>query len=348
MTEKPLAEKRPTGINKSNAAAEGAPAAPIGSPSELRVNVDQLLDNPDQPRKYVDPNYIAELATTIRLHGLLFKPTARLVDGKYQLIAGHCRRDAVKLIRDQATDPVERLRWSTIPVSLVEMTDEQSAIAALIENIQREDLSAAEEGEAYARLQEKYGFATAKALAERLGVDEQRVARRVRIHQGPQALKDALTRGVKIAPLHESGSRRHEVRKLSFEGANELLRLHLFFLKKYPGVEGGKANPRTCADVKLEPVIERALAQGWSKLKIRAYVDQSVAGRAKEDDPGAQDEKGQAAAIVECKRDRLVLHLDRLGRADTAARAAAFEALKSAFEATTKVSRPPASPAKLV
>ena len=140
MTEKPLAEKRATGITKIQNVAENARPALGDQSNELRLDLDHLLDNPDQPRKYIDPNYIAELATTIRLHGLLFKPTARLVDGKHQLVAGHCRRDAVKLLRDQATDPAVRLKWSTIPVTLVEMTDEQSAIAALIENIQREDL----------------------------------------------------------------------------------------------------------------------------------------------------------------------------------------------------------------
>jgi ParB/RepB/Spo0J family partition protein len=314
----------------------------------LEVDVDHLLDNPDQPRRFIDSGYVSELASTIRLHGLLFKPAARLVNGKYQLVAGHCRRDAFKLNRDSAPDATERERWSMIPITLVEMTDEQSAMAALIENIQREDLSAAEEGEAYARLQEKYGYASVRALAERLGVDEQRIARRIRIHNGPLALKDALTRGIRIAAAPEDGgtSRRPELRKLSYEAGVELLRLHGYLQKKFPGVEGGKANPRTCAEVKLDPVIERVLGQGWSTQKVRAYVSRVLAGASIKEADDAEATAAKAAVkgqIVEHRGESLVLHLKRLGDADAASRTAAFEAVKAAFEAARKPSKGPQS-----
>src|SRR5208282_820050 len=106
----------------------------------------------------------------------------------------HRRRDAYKklLARGAPGD------WTTIPADIVQVTDEQSALHCLLENIEREDLSAAEEGAAYAGLIAKYGLTNANELAAKLGIDEQRVARRLRINEGPGCIKQALTRGLKV------------------------------------------------------------------------------------------------------------------------------------------------------
>src|SRR3954447_9451098 len=181
---------------------------------QMRIALHLLDDNPDQPRQYVDPDYIEELAETILQRGLIHRIVVRRTGTRFQIVAGHCRRAAFKLLA-QTGKPGD---WSIIPADVVELSDENAALHCLLENIQREDLSPAEEGAAYANLMQKYGLATAKALAERLGIDELRVARRLRIFEGPECIKKALTRGLKVRvadAVAAGGRSKNQTRRLT-------------------------------------------------------------------------------------------------------------------------------------
>ena len=126
--------------------------------------------------------------------------------------------------------------------------------------------------------------------------------------------------------------------------ALEFLRLHAHYLKKYPGVEARKAAPRPIADLKAQPVVERALAEGWSRQKVRAFVDRAIESRAA---AGASDGAAEgdgpevkqgAEPLWEKKGNRLVIHLGRLGAASAQERDQVLQAVRGALAS------PPATP----
>src|SRR5438270_8180659 len=100
-------------------ASDVAEPRPLGG-EQMRIALELLDDNPDQPRQYVDPNYIEELAETILQRGLIHRIVIRRVGIRFQIVAGHCRRAAFKLL-DEKGVPGE---WSTIPADVIELSDE--------------------------------------------------------------------------------------------------------------------------------------------------------------------------------------------------------------------------------
>ncbi len=291
---------------------------------QMRVPLELLDDNPDQPRQYIDSDYIEELAETILNRGLIHRIVVRRVGVRFQIVAGHCRRDAFKLLREKGA-PGE---WGAIPAEIVQVSDEQAALHCLLENIQREDLSPAEEGAAYANLMQKYGLATAKALAERLGIDELRVSRRLRIFEGPECIKKALTRGLKV-PVGDaadgSGRSKQETRRLTLDAALEFLKVYEQHRRKHPGTEGGRPDGRPIADVKTEPVVMRALSEGWSRQRIRSHVERLLSGKAPAEDA---DDGPKELPTFEVKADRFVVFTKRLARAPVDEREAVLEQLR--------------------
>jgi len=313
-------------------------ASQVGEPhpdgEQMRIPLEMLDDNPDQPRQYVDPDYIEELAETILQRGLIHRIVVRRAGMRFQIVAGHCRRSAFKLLGEKGA-PGE---WSTIPAEVIELSDEAAALHCLLENIQREDLSPAEEGAAYANLMQKYGLATAKALAERLGIDELRVSRRLRIFEGPECIKRALTRGLKVPvgdPADGGGRRKQETRRLTLDAALEFLKVYEQHRRKHPGTEGGRPDGRPIADVKTEPVVIRALSEGWSRQRIRAHVERLLSGKAPAEDA---DDGPKRLPTFEVKADRFVVFTKRLARAPVDEREAVLEQLRKVL--TSEVAEP--------
>jgi ParB/RepB/Spo0J family partition protein len=313
-------------IQETPVSTDDAPGA-LGAGEQMRVPLTLLDDNPDQPRQFIDPDYIEELAETILRRGLIHRIVVRHTGARFQIVAGHCRRAAFKLLAEKGA-PGE---WSTIPADVVDLTDEDAALHCLLENIQREDLSPAEEGAAYANLMQKYALATATALAERLGIDELRVARRLRIFEGPACIKKALTRGLKVRvaePADGGGRSRNETRRLTLDAALEFLKVYDQHRRKHPGTEGGRPDGRPIADVKTEPLVTRALSEGWSRQRIRAHVARVLAGKAPADE--AQEVPKQLPTF-EVKADRFVVFTKRLAGAPVEEHEAVFAQLKKAL-----------------
>lgn len=140
-----------------------------------------LLPNRYQPRKVFEPAKIEELAVTIDEHGLLQPIVVRKAEeGRYEIIAGERRFRAVK-----------SLGWSVIPAIVREMDDDTTAALALIENLQREQLSPIEEAEAYDRLLAMKGL-TQDALAKSLGKSQSTIANKLRLLKLPNDVKQCL------------------------------------------------------------------------------------------------------------------------------------------------------------
>ncbi len=138
--------------------------------------IERLLDNPYQPRAAVNAEALEELASVIRGQGfqgvLLARPHPEQ-RGHYQLTAGHRRRDASRLVG-----------IASLPVIVRELSDEEMAMLAITENIQREDLTPLEEGKIYVLMQEEMGY-TLEQIAKEVGKKLGYVYNRVRVAKAP-------------------------------------------------------------------------------------------------------------------------------------------------------------------
>lgn len=169
------------GVNRKDEVAVTQIAEVREDDTVQELSLSRLRPNRYQPRKVFEPAKIEELATTISEHGLLQPIVVRKADGDcYEIIAGERRFRAVK-----------SLGWSAIPAIVRDMDDDTTAALALIENLQREQLSPIEEAEAYDRLLALNGL-TQDALAKSLGKSQSTIANKLRLLKLPEDVKQSL------------------------------------------------------------------------------------------------------------------------------------------------------------
>ena len=151
----------------------------IGIISKIKLNL--IKPNPDQPRKYFDEVALDELTASISEKGLISPLTVREIKGGYELIAGERRWRALKYLKKR-----------TVPVYVLNTKDESDIIEmALIENLQREDLNAVEEAEAYAVLNKKYNLSH-EAIAKAVGKKRVTISNALRLLKLPFDIKKSL------------------------------------------------------------------------------------------------------------------------------------------------------------
>lgn len=149
----------------------------------LEVEVARIAPNPQQPRLVIDEAGLAELAESIRTHGVLQPLIVSRAEAGYVLIAGERRWRAAQLAGLQ-----------TVPVLVKEATSRQRLELALVENLQRQDLNPLEAAGAYRQLIEEHGL-TQEEVAARVGLDRSTVANALRLLRLPPEARDALARG---------------------------------------------------------------------------------------------------------------------------------------------------------
>lgn len=149
-----------------------------------QVPVSAITPNPMQPRVRLDPEALAELAASIREHGLI-QPLIVSQQGpeRYQLIAGERRWQAAKIAG-----------MATVPAILKETTPQQALELALVENIQRADLNPLEEASAFRQLVEEFGL-TQDQVADRVGKSRAAVTNTLRLLRLPVQVRDCLAEG---------------------------------------------------------------------------------------------------------------------------------------------------------
>lgn len=146
-----------------------------------QLPLEKIIPNRFQPRTIFDEEKIEELAKTIHTHGMIQPIVVRSIEnGHFEIIAGERRYRAVK-----------KLGWDTIPAILKNFNDKETASVALIENLQREELTPIEEAVAYNQLLEIHGL-TQEALAQRLGKSQSTIANKLRLLKLPKEVQDAL------------------------------------------------------------------------------------------------------------------------------------------------------------
>lgn len=153
-----------------------------GSKRLVEVNVASIHPNPYQPRATFDEESIAGLAQSIQQVGLLQPLLVRKVDDGYELVAGERRLRAVTSLGMEKVACIVQQ----------DIEDESSAMMALIENLQREDLHYLEEAQCYQKLLETYGL-TQEELANRLGKSQSSIANKLRLLKLSDEVKAAMT-----------------------------------------------------------------------------------------------------------------------------------------------------------
>lgn len=160
------------------------PASHTASSEEtLQVEVGMLAPNPHQPRGEMRPQELAELAASIKSNGILQPILARRVGDRYEIVAGERRWRAAK------EAGLER-----VPVLVKPITDEESAVFALVENLQRSDLNAIEKARAFQALQARFQ-ASQEVVAKRVGLDRSTVANFLRLLDLPEEVQAHVSRG---------------------------------------------------------------------------------------------------------------------------------------------------------
>ncbi|MCR8870394.1 nucleoid occlusion protein [Bacillus sp. AFS026049] len=187
---------------------------PSNNNEEIRkISISDIVPNRFQPRTVFNDDKIAELAQTIHTHGIIQPIVVRAYgQGKYEIIAGERRFRAM-----------QKLGWELAPAIIKDFTDTETASVALIENLQREELTPIEEALAYGKLLELHSL-TQEALAQRLGIGQSTVANKLRLLKLPQEVQDAL--------LQKQITERHARSLIPLKSPEKQLKLLLEIIEK--------------------------------------------------------------------------------------------------------------------
>ncbi len=154
----------------------------LGPQTEVEIHL--VEPNPYQPRKEFSNEKLAELAESIKIHGIIQPLVVRDLNGKYQLIAGERRLRAAKIAG-----------LTAVPVVIRELTEQSMMEIALIENLQREDLNPIEEAEAYKRLMDEFNL-TQEEIAKKVGRSRPAIANTLRLLNLPLEVQVDLAKGL--------------------------------------------------------------------------------------------------------------------------------------------------------
>ncbi len=214
--------------------------APEGSASlgVRHVPIDRIEPNPENPRLLFEESALAELASSIREHGvlqpILVRPAGR---DHYQLVAGERRWRAARLAG-----------LLTVPALIEELDDDAALEIAVIENLQREDLSPLEEANMYEKMVTEHGYSIRK-LAQKLGKDKGYLENRLRLADAPEEIralvsvrKDTISHAYELMKVQDPKKRK----RLAAQVASGQLSL----VKLRERIEG---RPRREVDAGAEP-----------------------------------------------------------------------------------------------
>lgn len=190
------ARSKPSRLGRGLSALLGEAPSNAGSIPSLsdgvqrNLPVEALEPGPFQPRTAMEPTALQELADSIRTHGLLQPILVRAAPsaaGRYQIIGGERRWRAAQLV------PLHE-----VPVVIRVLDDRQAMAAALVENLQRQDLDAIEEAEGYRRLLDEFGL-TQDLLGQAVGKSRSHVANTLRLLGLPDRVRELLREGALTA-----------------------------------------------------------------------------------------------------------------------------------------------------
>ncbi len=172
----------------------------------VSLYLDDIIPNRFQPREVFDDQALKELAVSIKEHGVIQPIIVRKVDNKYEIIAGERRYKASTMAG-----------LTKIPAIVKDLDDKESSKIALIENLQRKDLSPIEEARTYQKILELEDNMTQEQLAATMGKTQSSVSNKLRLLALPEEIQDAL--------LKEKVSERHARSLLNLEDKNDQIKM---------------------------------------------------------------------------------------------------------------------------
>ena len=251
------------GLGKGLGALMGDAALQTQESGSVFLPVSQVEPGLNQPRKRFDDEALADLADSIREHGIIQPLTVRrLASGYYQIIAGERRWRAAKLagLRE-------------VPAVIIEADDKKVMELGLIENLQREDLNPMEEAEGYLVLLTDHGM-TQEEVAQRMGKSRPAIANALRLTSLPPEVREMLVEGI-LSAGHGRAVLMVEGEKAQVAFAQELARLGLSvrqaeaaakkFKPEKPAKEAPKADPN---HIYIEAVEKDLSARFGRKVSI--------------------------------------------------------------------------------
>ena len=167
----------------------------------IEVSLDDIIPNRFQPRLSFDEQGLNELAESIRQHGIIQPLVLRKIGDKYEIIAGERRYKASYIAG-----------LTKVPAVIIDLNDNESAEVAIVENIQRKDLSPIEEAKSYKKLLDR-GYLTQDQLASRMGKNQSTVSNKLRLLNLDEKVQDAL--------LNNKLSERHAKSLLKLDNKEE-------------------------------------------------------------------------------------------------------------------------------
>ncbi|MDQ0151111.1 ParB/RepB/Spo0J family partition protein [Eubacterium multiforme] len=180
------------------------------SPSTTLIPLNSIINNSDQPRKFFDSDNIAELAESIKNHGII-QPLILKKDGnKYVIIAGERRWRAAKM-----------LSLKEVPAIIMELSDKEILEISLIENIQRQDLNPIEEALAYRKLIDDFNL-TQQELSKRIGKSRVAITNTMRLINLDERVQQYLIEGV-ISEGHGRALLAVEDKDLQYDFAQKII-----------------------------------------------------------------------------------------------------------------------------
>ncbi len=234
----------------------------------LQLPIEAIERNPGQPRKRFDEKKLEELALSIQEHGIVEPILVRKQGTRYRILAGERRWRAA-----------QRAGLKEVPALVREVSDTEAFEIALIENIQRADLNAIEEAEAYDLLVREHGL-TQEEVSKRVGKERSTVANALRLLRLPEEVREAV-RGGQLEMGHarallslegadkiRQAAQRVVREKLSVRATESLVRLLL---------SGGK-KPQKKAGSSDSPAIRDLVNRLQRRLGARCRVDPKSAG----------------------------------------------------------------------
>ena len=209
-----------------------------------RIRVSEIARNPNQPRKYFDPEAIAQLAESIRQYGVLNPLTVRRAPGGgYELVAGERRLRAARVAG-----------LNDVPCLLIAADNEDSSAIALVENLQRRDLDFFEEAYGFKRLIDQYGL-TQEEAARKVGKTQSAVANKLRLLRLPGWVQEIVEEG--------QLSERHARALLRLEREEDLRRVLDQVRRRNLTVEQTEALVDDCLSAPKEPATRIVLLRDY-------------------------------------------------------------------------------------
>lgn len=215
----------------------------------VTIKISQIEPNRNQPRRSFDEDALEELSQSIKEHGVLQPILVRpQIYGGYQIVAGERRYRASRMAG-----------LTEIPAIIKELSDSETMQIALIENLQRRDLSDLEEAKGYQTLMDEYGFSQ-EDVARTVGKSRSAVANTLRLLGLPDDVKELLEQG-KISAGHARALLAVDQDKQIKEAADKIIKEGLSVRQTEKLVKSmGSAKPKKPAVQKLSPYAEVELA----------------------------------------------------------------------------------------